>query len=100
MKNKFSDLNDHLFAQLERLSDEKMTDEQLLTEVTRANAMVAVSDQIVSAAGLQLKAVTLVAEHGGRVQAPAGLIEHKPAEVKPVEVKPALVSRSSKSAAR
>jgi len=82
MKNKFSDLNDHLFAQLERLSDEGMTDEKLLSEVTRANAMVAVSNQIVGAAGLQLKAVALVASHGGRVKAPANLIEHTP-EAKP-----------------
>ena len=80
MKNNFSDLNDRLFAQLERLADDKMTDEQLLTEVTRANAMVSVSNKIVSAAALQLKAVALVAHHGGRIKAPANLIEHRPAE--------------------
>src|SRR6185503_21069497 len=78
MKNKFSDLNDHLFAQLERLSEEGMSEEQLLTEVTRSQAMVAVSNQIVNAAGLQLKAVALVAEHGGMIKPPANLIEHQP----------------------
>lgn len=77
MKNKFADLNDHLFAQLERLSDEDLTEEQMKKEVTRAAALVAVSNQIVNAAGLQLKAVALVAAHGGRVKAPAALIEHK-----------------------
>lgn len=77
MKNKFQDLNDHLFAQLERLSEEGMTDEKLLSEVTRANAMVAVSDQIVAAAGLQLKAAALSAEWGGKIQAPPGLLENK-----------------------
>lgn len=85
MKNKFSDLNDHLFAQLERLSEEGISEEKLLTEVTRAQAMVQVSSQIVSAASLQLKAVALVADHGGRVKAPANLIEHQP------ENKPAVV---------
>jgi len=78
MKNKFKDLNDHRCAQLERLSEEGLTEEQLLTEVTRSQAMVAVSSQIVGAAALQLKAVALVAEHGGRFQAPANLIEHMP----------------------
>lgn len=93
MKNKFTDLNDHLFAQLERLSEEGLSEEKLLMEVTRANAMVAVSNKIVAAAGLQLKAVALVAEHGGRVKAPAGLIEHNPAAT------PEPVLRSSKGEA-
>lgn len=77
MKNKFTDLNDHLFAQLERLSEEGISEDKLLSEVTRAQAMVAVSNQIVNAAGLQLKAVALVADHGGRLKAPAILIEHQ-----------------------
>lgn len=91
MKNKFTDLNGHLFAQLERLSDEDMTDEQLLTEVTRAQAMVKVSDRIVSAAGLQLKAAEFVAKNGGRHKAPANLLEAPPATIenKTVETKAA-----------
>jgi hypothetical protein len=76
MKNKFKDLNDHLFAQLERLSDEDLTEEQLKKEVVRSHAMVAVSNKIVAAAGLQLKAVALVAQHGGRIKAPPSLLEH------------------------
>lgn len=66
MKNKLSDLNNHLFAQLERLSDESLTPEQIDQEVTRAAAIVDVSNQIVKNADLQLKAANLVANHGER----------------------------------
>lgn len=65
MKNKLSDLNDHLFAQLERLSDEGLTPEQLDQETKRGAAIVAVADQIVRNAGVQLQAAKLVADHSG-----------------------------------
>lgn len=64
MKNKLGDLNDHLFAQLERLGEEKMTPEQIEQEVARTNAIVAVADQVVSNANLKLRAAKLFAEHG------------------------------------
>ena len=63
MKNKLQDLNNHLFAQLERLSDEDLTAEQIEQEVKRADAIVGVSDQIVRNADLQLKAVAILAQH-------------------------------------
>lgn len=66
MKNKLSDLNDHLFAQLERLGDEDLTSEQIEQEVARTDAIVNVAEQIVKNADLQLKAVTLIANHGER----------------------------------
>lgn len=66
MKNKLSDLNDHLFAQLERLSEEGLSAEQIEQEVKRADAIVGVSEQIVRNADLQLKAVTILANHGDR----------------------------------
>lgn len=66
MKNKLTDLNNHLFAQLERLADEGLTGEQIDTEVKRADAIVSLSDQIVRNADLQLKAVTILANHGER----------------------------------
>lgn len=66
MKNKLPHLNDHLFAQLERLTDEDLSAEQIEAEVKRADAVVAVSDQIVAGMKLQLDAAKLVAMHGDR----------------------------------
>jgi hypothetical protein len=77
MKNKLTDLNNHLFAQLERLSDEDLTAEQIATEVERADAVVAVADQIVRNADLQLKAVTILANHGARVGQHLTMLEDK-----------------------
>lgn len=67
MKNKLGDLNNHLFAQLERLSDEEMSLEQIEQEVKRTEAIVSVADQIVGNAELQLKAAKLFADHGQTV---------------------------------
>ncbi len=64
MKNKLTDLNNHLFAQLERLSDETMSAEQIEQEVKRTDAIVSVSDQVVKNADLSLKAAKLFADHG------------------------------------
>lgn len=64
MKNKLSDLNNHLFAQLERLGDEELTGEQIADEVKRAEAISGVADQIIRNADLQLKAANLLAQHG------------------------------------
>jgi len=75
MKNKLSDLNDHLFAQLERLSEEGLTAEQIAQEAKRGEAMVEVADQIIRNAELTFKAATFVAQHGDRFRpALSGLI--------------------------
>ena len=52
MKNKLVDLNDHLFAQLERLGDESLKGEELATELNRANGVSAISKDIVNNAQL------------------------------------------------
>lgn len=67
MKNKLSDLNDHLFAQLERLGDEVLTAEQIAQEADRAEAIVSVADRIVNNADLQLRAAKLFGEFGAQV---------------------------------
>jgi hypothetical protein len=84
MKNKLTDLNNHLFAQLERLSDEELTGEQIADEVKRADAVVQVADQIVRNADLQLKAVTILANHGDRFRSHLTMLESP--QPKPLEV--------------
>lgn len=59
MKNTMDDLNNHLFAQLERLNDESLTDEQLKKELERAKAVSSVASQIISNGFLVLKAVQM-----------------------------------------
>jgi len=66
MKNRLSDLNNHLFAQLERLSEENLTPEQIEIEAKRADAIIGISDEIIRNADLQLKAVKIIADHGDR----------------------------------
>jgi hypothetical protein len=66
MKNRLVDLNNHLFAQMERLSEEGLSPEQIEQEVKRADAIVAVADQIIEGQKLNLAAVKIIADHGDR----------------------------------
>lgn len=66
MTHNLSDLNAHLFAQLDRLSGE-LTPEKIEEEAKRAQAIVAVADKITDNARLQLGAAKLFAEHGREV---------------------------------
>lgn len=63
-KNKLSDLNDHLFAQIERLADENLSAEQIEVEAKRGAAIVAVADQIVRSAEIKIKAAKILSDHG------------------------------------
>jgi len=56
MKNKLTDLNNHLFAQLERLGDEDLSGEKLNEELNRAKAITAVASQVIANGNLALKA--------------------------------------------
>lgn len=64
MKNKLSDLNNHLFAQLERLSEEDLTVEQIEREAKRSEAIVSVADQIIRNAALQVQAAKIASDGG------------------------------------
>ena len=62
MKNTLSDLNNHLFAQLERLGDEDLQPQELENEIERAKAIAMVSSQIIANGNLVLKAKQLQIE--------------------------------------
>jgi hypothetical protein len=63
MKNKLSDLNDHLFAQLELLSDEDLKGDALDVEIRRSSAIVGVAQTAINNAEIILGAHKLVAEY-------------------------------------
>ncbi len=55
-RNTLTDLNNHLFEQLERLNDEDLKGEQLQEEIMRAKAVGDMATKIVSNASLVLEA--------------------------------------------
>lgn len=48
IKNKLTDLNDHLFAQLERLNNEDMPEEKMMMEIERSKAVGNIAKNIIS----------------------------------------------------
>lgn len=72
MRNTLGDLNNHLFAQLERLGEEDLKGEELIEEINRAKAIASIASQIISNANLVLRAEEFKAETLGRsnVQTP------------------------------
>jgi hypothetical protein len=63
MKNKLIDLNNHLFAQLERLSDETLKPDQLAVEIQRSGAIKDIAREVISNANLVLNATIQMREH-------------------------------------
>ena len=55
-KNKLMDLNNHLFAQLERLSEEDLEGEKLKDEIDRSRAIGGIAKFIIDNASLALQA--------------------------------------------
>lgn len=56
MRNTLTDLNNHLFAQLERLSDEDLKGEELKEELQRSSAVSKVAQNIINNGSLVLQA--------------------------------------------
>lgn len=64
MKNTLGDLNNHLFAQLEKLGDDDLNGEALEAEIKRSEAMAKVSEQIIRTGELQFRAMQHMDEYG------------------------------------
>jgi len=64
MRNKMTDLNNHLFAQLERLSDDDISQEDLSKEIQRSKAMTNVAQQIVENARNTIEVIKLAEKMG------------------------------------
>lgn len=63
MNNTLGDLNNHLFAQLEKLGDDDLRDEKLDEEIRRADAMMKIGKQIVEVGELQFKVMQHMDEY-------------------------------------
>jgi hypothetical protein len=71
MKNTLTDLNNHLFAQMERLSEESLNNEQLAFEAERSKSLTIIARTIVDNARLVLDAQTRINDIPERKELPA-----------------------------
>jgi len=69
-KNKLTDLNDHLFEQLEWLTDRDIKGEELVEEIKRAEAVIKVSASIIANGQLVLNAAKAVDGAMGKMKVP------------------------------
>ena len=63
MRNTLGDLNNHLFMQLERLSDEDITGDRLKEEISRSKAISNIAKEIIANADIVLQAKKYSAEY-------------------------------------
>lgn len=56
MRNKLSDLQNYLFAQLERLDEEQISQEELEKEINRTKAITSLANTIIANGSLALQA--------------------------------------------
>ena len=56
MKNKLIDLNNHLFCQLEKISDDDIKGDKLQEELARSKAITGIAAQVINNAKLALDA--------------------------------------------
>lgn len=61
MQNTLVDLNNHLFAQLERLGDEDIKGEELKEEINRSKAVMGVAKSIIDNGSLVLEGQKFIA---------------------------------------
>lgn len=82
--NKLSDLNDHLFEQIERLNDPELKGAKLLEEISRSKAMAGLATPIVSSAKVYVDALKLIKGRDG------SLLEHQLSGI--INIKPKQIS--------
>ena len=68
MRNKLVDLNNHLFAALERLNDEDLDEKDLEKEIKRSRALASVGQAIIANGTLILNAQRHADEYGYNVK--------------------------------
>lgn len=70
VRNTLLDLNDHLFAELERLGDEGRSAEDMRAEIERARAISGVAQQVINNATTVLRVAELRAGGDAAVRVP------------------------------
>lgn len=65
MQNKITDLRNHLFAQLERLGDESITDADLDREISRARAIGEMAGKVTDSARAEVDFIRATGEITG-----------------------------------
>jgi len=68
MKNKIQDLNNHLFAQLERLGDEDLSIEDLQKEIQRSQAITQIASTFVESAKITVEAMKVLERAGHSIE--------------------------------
>ena len=69
-KNKIDDLNNHLFAALERLNDESTTGDALSEEIERSKAIANIGGRVIDSMKVQLDFFTVMIDNGYRPNIP------------------------------
>ena len=82
MKNTLTDLNNYLFAQIERLNDESMSDEEMDREIKRSGAITGIAKVVIDNGNLALKTVKHMAEYNPETKIDAPLLGIKSDEKK------------------
>lgn len=64
MKNKFTDLNNYLFEQIERITDDSLKTDELDNAIKKAEAVTKIAETIIKNGEVQLKTASLALEYG------------------------------------
>ena len=82
MKNKISDLRNHMFAALERLGSDDLTPEQLALEIQKATAISNIGKVLVESAKAEIMYAKMT---GQRNEAPTSFLEQDKDGIRKIE---------------